>query len=256
MKKITIGAIAMVVHCLAVSLLDANFRISFEELGVTQYQYGSFSVFFSFLILLPICIHKRVNPIAYVDKNVLMRSAIASVDQLLLYYAFAHAVFVDIIAVTLVYPIITTALSAIFLKETINGKKLTSLLLGFCGGLIIINPLGSSFSIYSRSALAAITLWGILDILLKKAVQEKCANIYSPGILRLLYHDIFITCNNHNVDASCAGVSEISCCGRNFIYNVHVYIAFSPEVSRYIICNAHIFFDTDLRFCHIVFPLQ
>lgn len=87
-------------------------------------------------------------------------------------------------AIFQVGPLIITLLAVLFLREQIGPRRLFSLVGGFVGALIIIQPLGASFSFYSLLPLGAATGYAIFAILTRFLGGSESADttlLYTAG---------------------------------------------------------------------------
>ena len=87
-------------------------------------------------------------------------------------------------AIFQVGPLIITVLAVLFLREQIGPRRLFSLVGGFLGALIIIQPLGATFSLYSLLPLAAATGYAIFAILTRFLGSSESADttlLYTAG---------------------------------------------------------------------------
>lgn len=78
----------------------------------------------------------------------------------------------DAIAIFFVEPLILTLLSPIFLGETIGWRRLSAVVTGFIGALIIIKPGGNVFGLYSVLPLCAASFFAFYLILTRKLAQQ------------------------------------------------------------------------------------
>lgn len=78
-----------------------------------------------------------------------------------IFYAVNHMPLNVVTAITFTGPLIGTLLAAIVLKEKLYGHRITGLLVGFAGMLILLHPDAGSFNFYSIIAFLGIVLFCI-----------------------------------------------------------------------------------------------
>lgn len=78
----------------------------------------------------------------------------------------------DAIAIFFVEPLLLTLLSPLFLGETIGWRRLSAVIIGFSGALIIIKPGAAIFGIYAFLPLAAALCFAFYLILTRKLAQS------------------------------------------------------------------------------------
>lgn len=88
-------------------------------------------------------------------------------------------------AVFQVAPLIIAVLAVLFLGERIGPRRLASLAGGFIGALIIIQPLGASFSLYSLLPFGAATCFACFSILTRVLGNSEASDttlLYTAGV--------------------------------------------------------------------------
>ncbi len=88
------------------------------------------------------------------------------------YFALKYFSLGDATAIFFFAPVLVTALSAVFLKETINWKHIAIILTGFMGVIIIINPSSDSISFVTFIPLASAVMLASY-MLLTRSLQQK-----------------------------------------------------------------------------------
>lgn len=76
------------------------------------------------------------------------------------------------IAISFAVPLFTTVMAVIFLKEQLHAARIASLMAGFVGMLVIIQPGMDGFEMASLLVVAAAFLWSITDIIIKLLSKE------------------------------------------------------------------------------------
>ena len=106
-------------------------------------------------------------------------------------YCFLTALFnmpiANVSAILQVLPLSVALAAALFLREPLGWRRLSAIIVGFCGVLLIIQPGGADFSAYSLYALGAVACVTVRDI----AVRRMSRNV--PSIFVALVAAIGVT---------------------------------------------------------------
>ena len=191
----TYAVMFMLIHSLTLSVISAISRILSHDFGYFQILF--YMDVISFLALIPFMYfckqemyHSRYTVILQ-----FFRSCLSMIGSFCLIFAYSKAHFAQIAGITLVYPLITTLLAIIFLSERVGVHRFLSLLTGFFGGYIIVSAdisnMGGLHSfndvnIPVISAIFAMFLWGIVDLLTK----IETASVWTQTFFILFYSTI------------------------------------------------------------------
>jgi S-adenosylmethionine uptake transporter len=126
-------------------------------------------------LLLPFVLRQRQGfhidrPWLHVARGVLIATATVFFFSALKYLPLA-----DTIAIFFVEPLILTLLSAVFLKETIGWRRVTAVLVGFVGALIVIRPGYAVFGPVALLPLCAALSFACYMILTRTLAQVQSA---------------------------------------------------------------------------------
>ena len=95
---------------------------------------------FQLLLLLPVVIIAgRPLTSGHIGLNAL-RGALIAGATLLFFWALAYLPLADTIAIFFVEPLILTLISAVFLGEHVGWRRLSAIVIGFAGALLVIRP--------------------------------------------------------------------------------------------------------------------
>lgn len=95
---------------------------------------------FQLLFLLPLVLATRRPLISrHIGLNAL-RGALIGGATLLFFWALHHLPLADTIAIFFVEPLILTLIAALFLKERVGWRRLSAIVVGFAGALLVIQP--------------------------------------------------------------------------------------------------------------------
>jgi len=171
-----IGILWMIIHCFLISIVVALAKLLGQKgFGVMQIVF--FHSFVAFLMLLPIGIFKEKKELIKTKHfNLhLWRGILGAASLFLYFFALKFVPLTDARAVALFGPVITFIFAIAFVKEKLNFKKTSALILSLIGGYIIINPAGVSFQMMSLLILVAMIMWSIIDLIINKISKTESA---------------------------------------------------------------------------------
>ena len=96
----------------------------------------------------------------------LARSLLGVAGNILYFYAFTRLALADVIVVSQAVPLFVTIIAWIFIREVIGWRRWVSVLFGFIGVLIAINPSGA-IEIATIAAIIATVFWAITMLLMR-----------------------------------------------------------------------------------------
>ena len=99
---------------------------------------------------------------SYFHHALIMRSVGEMIGVVGMFIALAYAPLSSVTAIMQSLPLVLTAMGALFLKEPVGVRRLSALIAGFIGVLIIIRPGMSGFDIF-----ASFTLIGVLGMAIR-----------------------------------------------------------------------------------------
>ncbi|WP_224407479.1 DMT family transporter [Afifella sp. IM 167] len=132
--------------------MDAVCKLLIVEHGLSPAEVSLIRLALQGVLILPLLLRFE-GPQALRTRHLglnLIRGALLGIAGLAFFGALRLMPLADATAVFLVEPMIVTLLSAIFLKETIGWRRITAVLVGFAGALIIIRP---SYALFGAAAL-------------------------------------------------------------------------------------------------------
>jgi len=133
----------MAVTMLLVPGLDAIAKILTDTLAPGQVAWGRF--LFQTVVILPLMVAsgrriRTTQPLVHVVRGLLIAAALLLIIWALKYLPLANA-----IAIFFVEPLILTLMSAAFLGERIGARRLTAVVVGLVGALVVIRPNWEAF---------------------------------------------------------------------------------------------------------------
>ncbi len=111
--------------------------------------------------------HLRDLPKA-LSRQVLVRSLFDVISTFLFITALFHLPLPNVTAVLQAVPLVVTVMAAAFLGEVVGWRRLSAILVGFAGVLLIVKPGSDGFNNYIWLALAAVFTVAIRDLATRK----------------------------------------------------------------------------------------
>ena len=167
------GASIMTICMSAFVLNDAFVRLAGDSLPLAQILFirGLITTF----VLLAFAIHGGIFSLK-VSKKDKWRIFFRSIAEALTAYFFLTAVmkmpFANVTAILQILPMTVTLAAAFVFKEKVGIIRISLILMGFFGVILIINPSADGFNLYAVYALIAVVLITIRDLITRKLSNE------------------------------------------------------------------------------------
>jgi len=167
------GALLMVGSMTAFTLNDAFMKSLSDELPLFQ------SIFFRSIGVF-ICLSIAGLAMGQIKLNqsrrdwmfISLRSLFELGGALFFLSALFNMPIANVTAILQVLPLTVSLAAAVFLGASLGWRRLSAILVGFAGVLLIVKPGGEGFNIYAVSALLAVLCVTIRDILVRKISPE------------------------------------------------------------------------------------
>ncbi len=78
----------------------------------------------------------------------------------------------ETVALSFVTPLLSAVLAIIFLKDRLDRKRWTALLIGFSGAYIVMNPHSEEYNLYAFAALFSCFCWAAANVMAKKLTND------------------------------------------------------------------------------------
>jgi drug/metabolite transporter (DMT)-like permease len=116
---------------------------------------------FGTAILLPLIAREGFGAVFAVKRLPvhLVRVFLVTVDIACFYWAVGYLPLADVMTIYMSAPLIVTALSVVFLKESVGWRRWVAVLVGFVGVVIVLNPTGQFDLLPSMVALLGATIF-------------------------------------------------------------------------------------------------
>ena len=167
------GALLMMICMGAFVLNDAFVRLAGNTLPLAQILF--IRGLLTTVVLLAFALYGGLFrlPVTKADK---WRIFFRSIAEALTAYFFLTAVmnmpFANVTAILQILPVTVTLAAAFVFKEKVGVFRITLIILGFLGVILIINPSADGFNLYAAYALIAVVLITIRDLITRKLSSE------------------------------------------------------------------------------------
>ncbi len=137
-------------------------------------------MFFQSLLLLPFAWPLRRQLSVQQWHLFALRGVLIVAATVLFFTALSKMPVADALAIFFVEPLLLTLLSAVFLGETIGIRRITAVLIGLIGALIIIQPSAQAFGVYAILPLGTALCFAFYLVITSKLAQNN-----SPVLIQL-----------------------------------------------------------------------
>lgn len=182
------GILWMIFHCLLISIMAVIVRLlsgSFHVLEIVFfYNFFSFFLLCCYLVLFN---KQNIIQTSYLKLH-FYRSLLGFVSLTMYFYAFTVVPLTEARAIALTGPLVTSLFAIIFLKEKVGIHRVSALIIGFFGALIVLRPGTSEFSYVYLMVLGSVGMWAIIDIIIKimtKTESTLTQTLYLSGMMSL-----------------------------------------------------------------------
>ncbi len=145
---------------------------------------------FGMAVLLPLILRDGLRAVFAVQRLPmhLVRVLLVTVDIACFYWAVGYLPLADVMTIYMSAPLIVTALSVLFLGETVGWRRWVAVLVGFVGVVVVLNPTGQFDLVPSLVALLGATIFSsglIFTRLLREAGTMSLVSYQTLGGLAL-----------------------------------------------------------------------
>ena len=151
--------------------IDAIAKWLSDSISPGQVAWSRF--FFQTLLMLPLFLRSRGAIATRVVPLHALRGALIALATLLFFSALKHLPLADAISIFFVEPLILTLLSALFLGEAVGWRRLTAVVVGFVGALVIIRPSFATLGLPALLPLGTAVSFAVYLILTRKLAQHE-----------------------------------------------------------------------------------
>lgn len=161
----------MLVAMLILPGIDAIAKWLSDSISSGQVAWSRF--FFQTLLMLPLFLRTRGAIVTRALPLHALRGALIALATLLFFTALRYLPLADAISIFFVEPLILTLLSALFLGESVGWRRLTAVVVGFVGALIIIRPSFGALGLPALLPLGTAVSFAVYLILTRKLAQHE-----------------------------------------------------------------------------------
>jgi drug/metabolite transporter (DMT)-like permease len=127
-----------------------------------------FRTLFGLLVFTPLFLRHGVAPLRTKQLGLqALRGALNSTALLLMFYAFSVTPLAKVMALRFTGPLFATILALIVLHEVIRARRITAMIVGFSGALVILRPGIEALDAGALAVLAAAFVWAAVTIVVK-----------------------------------------------------------------------------------------
>ena len=163
------GAVLMMICMAAFVLNDAFVRLAGDSLPLAQILF--FRGLLTTIALLLVAFYTGVFKIKVPSQDkwlIFFRSVTEALTAYFFLTAVMNMPFANVTAILQILPMTVTFAAAIIFKEKVGKFRISLILFGFLGVILIINPAKDGFNIYAGYAIISVLLITIRDVLSRK----------------------------------------------------------------------------------------
>ncbi|MDB2414833.1 DMT family transporter [Rickettsiales bacterium] len=178
----------MVLHCFLISAMSAMIKNISEEFHVLQIAFTH--NFVAFILMFPVILtgnrYKNLK-----TKKVhlhILRAFLGAISLAMYFYAFTVMPLTQARAIALTGPLVSSLFAVLFLNEKMGWYRISALIIGFVGALVILRPGTDSFTYVSLMVISSVFMWAIIDIIIKtlgKTESTSSQLFYLTGLMSL-----------------------------------------------------------------------
>jgi drug/metabolite transporter (DMT)-like permease len=169
-KQQTIGVLWFIAHCFLFSVISVISKILISNLHVFEILF--FQTALGALFILPFALSKKRALKLKSFKVHFLRALLWALASALFFYSITIIPIAKAMALSFAVPLFTSIMAIIVLKESLHWRRVLSLIIGFVGMLVIIQPGMQSFEMVTLLVVLAAFLWSITDIMIKLLSRE------------------------------------------------------------------------------------
>ncbi|MEQ8194709.1 MAG: DMT family transporter [Rhodospirillales bacterium] len=127
-----------------------------------------FRTLFGLLVFAPVFVRNGFAPLHTKQLGMhVLRGGLNSTALLLMFFAFSVTPLAKVMALRFTGPLFATILALIVLHEVIRARRITALVIGFAGALVILRPGIEAFDSGAVAVLGAAFVWAAVTIVVK-----------------------------------------------------------------------------------------
>ena len=243
------GALIMMICMSAFVLNDAFVRLAGDSLPLAQILFirGLITTF----LLLAFAIYGGAFSISVSKKDkwrIFFRSVAEALTAYFFLTAVMHMPFANVTAILQILPMTVTLAAAIIFKEKVGLIRISLIILGFLGVVLIINPSADGFNLYAIYALIAVVLITIRDLITRKLSSEVPTLLPTVSAsIGVLFFSVILLINTP--------LQPLNLQNSTFIFLAAFFIVFGYYTAVLVMRIGEISFISPFRYTAILFAL-
>jgi len=243
------GALIMMICMSAFVLNDAFVRLAGDSLPLAQILFirGLITTF----LLLAFAIYGGAFSISVSKKDkwrIFFRSVAEALTAYFFLTAVMHMPFANVTAILQILPMTVTLAAAIIFKEKVGLIRISLIILGFFGVVLIINPSADGFNLYAIYALIAVVLITIRDLITRKLSSEVPTLLPTVSAsIGVLFFSVILLINTP--------LQSLNLQNSAFIFLAACFIVFGYYTAVLVMRSGEISFISPFRYTAILFAL-
>jgi S-adenosylmethionine uptake transporter len=243
------GALIMMICMSAFVLNDAFVRLAGDSLPLAQILFirGLITTF----LLLAFAIYGGAFSISVSKKDkwrIFFRSVAEALTAYFFLTAVMHMPFANVTAILQILPMTVTLAAAFVFKEKVGIIRISLIILGFFGVVLIINPSADGFNLYAIYALIAVVLITIRDLITRKLSSEVPTLLPTVSAsIGVLFFSVILLINTP--------LQPLNLQNSSFIFLAAFFIVFGYYTAVLVMRIGEISFISPFRYTAILFAL-
>ena len=243
------GALIMMICMSAFVLNDAFVRLAGDSLPLAQILFirGLITTF----LLLAFAIYGGAFSISVSKKDkwrIFFRSVAEALTAYFFLTAVMHMPFANVTAILQILPMTVTLAAAFVFKEKVGIIRISLILMGFLGVVLIINPSADGFNLYAIYALIAVVLITIRDLITRKLSSEVPTLLPTVSAsIGVLFFSVILLINTP--------LQTLNLQNSTFIFLAAFFIVFGYYTAVLVMRSGEISFISPFRYTAILFAL-
>ena len=180
------GMALMLFSAICGSTMVAGVRYLSAELHPFEIAFGRMA--FGFLMFVPLFIQRGFEPLETKRLGLQgLRGGLHLCAMLLYFYGLTLTPLAKVTAISFSAPLYATILAIMVLGEVVRARRITALIIGFAGTMVILRPGAEIIDVGALFILAAAVMWGLALIVIKILGRTE------PAITTTIYSTVVVT---------------------------------------------------------------
>ncbi len=180
------GIAIMVLTCFCFACVNVSIRPLtkiFDPMVLVSYR----SLFCMILVLPIVLLQAHKQPLPKFSQTNYLKGFVDFISIPAWTIAIHNMKIGETVALSFITPLLSAILAIIFLKDRLDRRRWTALIIGFTGAYIVMNPNSDNYNSYALYALFSCLCWAAANVMAKQLTNEK----QHPAII-VLYGNIII----------------------------------------------------------------